>query len=98
MPLYKHLSKQFKQFLLQHSRKKKEEKNETVTAITTPELSYFNCDLQIAIRDEGAGMDIDNEPPPIPSLKQKIVSYKSTKYHFEERKTVRLEFLRTATQ
>ena len=40
------------------------------------DLSYFNCDLQIAMRDEEAGKDIDNEPPPILSHKQQIAAYK----------------------
>ena len=35
--------------------------------------------------DEAAGSDIDNKPPPIPSLKQ-LVTYKPVKYHFQERK------------
>ena len=33
-------------------------------------MLILNCDLQIAQGDEGAGRDIDNEPLPIPSLKQ----------------------------
>ena len=43
--------------------------NKTLTAIITFELSYFNCDLQISMRDEGAEKDIDNKLPPIASLK-----------------------------
>ena len=66
--LYEHLSKQFKKLLHQRSSKKKT-KNKTLTAIITFELSYFNCDLQISMRDEGAEKDIDNKLPPIPSLK-----------------------------
>ena len=34
--------------------------------------------------DEEAERDIDNELPPIPSLKQLIVAYKPVKYHFQE--------------
>ena len=67
----------------------------------TYELSYFICDLQIAMRDEGTF--IDNKLPPPPdfvtqavngSLKACKVSFLRTqKYNF-----VRLEFLRTAIQ
>ena len=39
---------------------------------------------------EAAGLDIANKPPPIPSLKHQIVSYKLVKYHFQERKNTTL--------
>ena len=65
--LYEHLSKQIKHFLHQLSDKVKKKR---LTAIITFEPNYSNCDLRIAMRDEGAKTDIDNEPPPIPSLKQ----------------------------
>ena len=45
-------------------------KKKNLTAIITFELRCFNCDLQTAMHDERAGKDTDNEPPPIPSLKQ----------------------------
>ena len=38
-------------------------KKETLTAIITFEPSYFNCDQQIVMRDEGAGRDIHNYAP-----------------------------------
>ena len=44
------------------------QKKKALTAIIMFELSYFNCDQQIAMCDEGAGRDNDNKPPPIPSL------------------------------
>ena len=31
-----------------------QKKTKTLTAIITFELSYFNCDLQVAISDEGS--------------------------------------------
>ena len=52
-------------------------------------LSQFSCDLRIAMRDEAAGSDIDNKPPPIPSLKQLVV-YKPVKYPFQECKNATL--------
>ena len=65
-----------------------------LTAIFTFELSYFNCDMQIAMRDEGAGRNIDNEPP-LHSVTQAVNSslqaYKSFS-RTQKRKVVRLEF------
>ena len=71
---FKTIKKIFAQ--VSHSCNKKEK---TLTAIDTFELAYFYCDLQIAMRDEGAGRDISDESPPIPSLKQWIVAYKPIK-------------------
>ena len=49
---------------------KQKKRTKTLTTIITFELSYFNCDHQIAMRDKEAGWEIDYEPPPIPLLKQ----------------------------
>ena len=56
-----------------------------LSAIITFQPSYFDCDLQIAVRDEGTGRDIHIKSLPILSLEQQIVAYKPVKYHFQER-------------
>ena len=61
-----------------------------LSAIITFQPIYFDCDLQIAMFDEGARRDIRNKPPPISSLKQQIVAYKPVKYHFPERQNATL--------
>ena len=47
LPLYEHLSKQFKRFLHQYRSKKKKRQLQLLCL----KLSYFNRDLQIAMRD-----------------------------------------------
>ena len=72
----------------------KKAKQKTLAAIIMFELSYFKiviCKLPCVIKE--AGNDIDPFPPPPHSISQAVNSnlYKPVKYHFQERRFVRLE-------
>ena len=57
-------------------------------------LSYFNRYLQITMRDDVAGSDIDNTSPPLPhSVTPAAYACKASFSRTQKRKFVRLEFL-----
>ena len=67
----------------------KTKKQKTLTAIVTFELNYFNCDMQIATRDEESWKG--NQPPPFRCTSSKeYILYKLVKCHFQERKNATL--------
>ena len=91
LSLYEHLSKKSL-----HSTAVKK----TLTAIITFELSYFNCDLQIAVHDEGSRKEHRQRTAPHSVSQAVNISLQACTVHFQECKNafVRLEFLLNATQ
>ena len=62
-----------------------------LTGIITLELNNFNCDLQTIMRDKGSRKRHRHQTSPH-SVTQAInsIAYKPVRYHFQERKFVRL--------